>query len=284
MATVTFGGITFDGATAGAGFGLAALPGWYDGAPVRRTGRERPTSDGNFGVDRFYRDARVVTVQGKWVGATVEEAFEARAVLEALQADGRPSPFVVVDHFGTRQVTARLASEPQMSDGIFLPYFDYAFEVVADDPRKYGPEQAPFTGLPTGGSGTPWPAEWSPGYAWGSGGDPGRVSATNGGTATTYPVLEVLGGLGDGVELVETITGSYLRLERFVPATSTVFFDTRTGSAYIDTPANDVSGLLTRRDWSGFAIPGGDTRTVQFNPLGAITGTPRLTVRYAPAY
>lgn len=284
MAVVNFGGITFDGASLDPGFGLRDLVGWYDGAPVRRTSRERPTSDGNFGVDRYYRDARVITLEGTWTGSDIGAAFEARAQLEAVQADGVPSPFMVTDHFGVRTAMVRLGSEPQVSGGIFSPRFTYAFEVIADDPRKYGAELAPWTGMPTSGTGTLWPAVWTPGYEWGTGGDPGRVSATNDGTATTYPVLEVLGGLSSGVELVELITGSYLRLARPIPAGSRAFFDTRTGGAYIDSPSNDVTGLLTRRDWPGFAIPAGATRSVQFNGLGVVSGTPRLTVRYAPAY
>lgn len=284
MAVVMFAGLTFDGASAAPGFGLARLVGWYDAAPVRSETRVRPASDGFFGVDRVYRNGRVITVSGRWVGESVAEAYAAREALAAVQPGGIPSLFSVTDPLGVRSCIVRLASAPTVDDGIYLPHFGYSFDVIADDPRKYGPELAPTTGLPVAGTGAPWPSVWTPGYDWGSGGSPGRVDAFNAGTATTYPILEVTGGLSEGVELVEIITGSYLRLERPIPTTSVVVFDTRTGAAYVDVVSNDVTGLLVRRDWEGFAIPGGSTRTIQFNGLGTASGTPQLTVRYSPAY
>lgn len=282
MAVVNFEGITFDGASYDAGFGLADLPGWYDGAPVRDEGRRRPTSNGNFGVDRFHRDARVISVEGAWTGSSIEEAYEARARIEGIQASGVPSRFEVVDHFGTRWVTARLASAPQCSAELFSPRFTYAFDVIADDPRKYGEEVVSTTGLPSAGTGYVWPALWP--ADWGSGGDPGRVDLVNAGKVDTHPLLEVSGGLGDGVELVEVVTGSVLRLERVIPLGSTVFFNTRTARVYLDDPANDISSFLTRREWSGFAVPAAGSRTVQFNGLGLVSGTPLLTARYSPAF
>lgn len=282
MAVVTFCGITFDGASADPGFGLAKLPGWYDAAPVREEGRRRPISDGNFGVDRFYRDARVITVRGRWVGESIEEAYEKRAELEAMQLDGKPSQLSVTDHFGTRTVMARLANAPQMSDELYAPWFDYAFEVIADDPNKYGPESVLTTGLPTSGTGLVYPITYPLNY--GTGGDPGRVTLTNTGRAPTTPTFEVLGGLSLGVELVEITTGSFLRLERPISVSSTVFFHPRTGRVYLDDPTNDISSFLTRREWAGFTIPAGESRTVQFNGLGVASGSPLLTARFSPAY
>lgn len=281
MTVVTFGGLTFDD-NATSGFTLARLQGWYGGAPSRRTLRDRPQADGAFGSARYYRGARVVSVEGSYIGSSIADAYAARDTLAALQANGLSSSFAVTDQLGTRTATVELVSAPDPDDGLFSPFFTFAFDVVASDPRKYGATLAPFTGLPTAGTGYVWPAVWP--ADWGSGGDPGRVSATNTGTAETSPVLEVIGGLTGGVELVEVVTGSVLRLERDIPATGTVFFDTRTSRVYLDAPANDINSFLTRREWSGFTIPAGATRTVQFNALGATSGTPRLTVRYAPAY
>ena len=281
MTVVTFGGLTFNDA-ATAGFTLSDLAGWYSGAPSRRSVRDRPLADGAFGVSRFYRGARVISVQGSYIGSSVADAYQARDTLAALQSDGRSSQFVVTDDLGVRSCSVELISEPVPDEGLFSPFFKWSFDVVAPDPRKYGPTLAPFTGLPTAGTGYVWPAVWP--ADWGSGGNPGRVTASNTGTSATEPVLEVLGGLAGGVELVEVTTGSYLRLERDIPSTSTVFFNTRTARAYLDVPANDISSFLTRRDWGGFSIPAGGTRTVQFNGLGAVSGTPRLTVRFSPAF
>jgi len=282
MPTITFAGLTFRGDMTVGGYAVARLMGWYDGAPARADLRDRPTADGSFGVNRYYRDARVISVEGDWVGSTMTEAYTARETLASVQATGIPSPFIVEDELGIRSATVLLHKSPVVDDVLTTPFFNWSFDVVAPDPRKYGLEVAPFTGLPTAGTGYVWPAVWP--ADWGSGGDPGRVTLTNAGTAETSPVLEVIGGLGGGAELVEITTGSYLRLERDIPATSTAYFNVRTGRAYLDAPANDISSFLTRRDWAGFRIPAGGSRVIQFNGLGAVTGTPRLTARFQPAY
>ena len=282
MPTISFAGLTFTGDMSTDGFAVARLMGWYDGASSRADMRPRPLSDGSFGVSRFYRGARVISLEGDWVGASMAEAYAARETLAAVQADGLPSTFSVTDELGVRSSVVVVDKSPIVDDVLTAPFFKWSFDVVAPDPRKYGPEQAPFTGLPTAGTGYVWPAVWP--ADWGSGGNPGRVTATNTGTSATEPVLEVLGGLAGGVELVEITSGSYLRLERDIPSSSTVFFDTRTGRAYLDSSANDISSFLTRRDWGGFTIPAAGSRVVQFNGLGAVSGTPRLTVRFSPAY
>jgi len=282
MPTITFAGLTITGDMSVDGFAVARLMGWYDGAPSRSVVRERPQSDGAFGVSRYYRGARVITVEGEWVGSTMADAYAARDTLAGVQADGLPSTFTVTDELGARSCEVTLEKSPVIDDVLRAPFFAWSFDVVARDPRKYGAEVTASTGVPTSGTGYTWPATWP--ATWGSGGSPGRVTLTNTGTSDTSPTLEVSGGLGGGVELVEITTGSYLRLEREIPTSSTVFFDTRTARVYLDIPANDISSFLTRRDWAGFTVPGGASRTVQFNPLGAVSGTPVLTARYAPAY
>jgi hypothetical protein len=152
--------------------------------------------------------------------------------------------------------------------------------MLAVDPARYGPAESVSTGIAVAGSGYTWPAVWP--ADWGIGGVDGRVSVTNDGSVETWPIMQVTGGLSAGVELVEVITGSRLRLDRQIPLGSTAYFNARTGRAYLDSTANDISGFMTGRDW--WSVPPGATRTVQFNPLGAVTGTPVLTVTIAPAY
>jgi hypothetical protein len=43
-----------------------------------------------------------------------------------------------------------------------------------------------------------------------------------------------------------------------------------------------LNGYLTVDDW--FDAPAGETTTVQFEPLGDITGNPTLTLTAAPAW
>ena len=282
MPTISFAGLSFVDDEPDNGYAITRLMGWYDGAPVRSSTRERPQADGAFGVDRYYRGARVISVEGDWVGSSMADAYAARDALASIHSSGTPSTFTVVDELGSRSCQVTLERAPKVDDVMRSPFFSWSFDVVARDPRKYGPEQAVSTGLPTEGTGFVWAATWP--ADWGSGGAAARVEMTNAGTVDTSPVLEVTGGLSGGAELVEITTGSYLRLERDIPATSVVFFNTRTARVYIDIPANDISSFLTKRDWSGFTVPGGSSRTVQFNPLGGTSGTPGLTARYSSAY
>jgi hypothetical protein len=282
MPTISFAGLSFADDQPDNGFAVSRLMGWYDGAPVRSDSRERPQSDGAFGVDRYFRDARVITVEGDWVGSSMAAAYAARDAMASIQSTGVPSTFTVTDDLGVRSCQVTLHREPTVDDVMRSPFFSWKFDVIARDPRKYGPEQVVSTGLPVTGTGFIWEATWP--ADWGSGGSAARVDMTNAGTVPTSPILEVAGGLSGGVELVEITTGSYLRLERDIPETSRVFFNTRTARAYIDIPANDISSFLTKRDWSGFTVPAASVRTVQFNPLGGTSGTPGLTARYSSAY
>lgn len=277
---VNFCGFEFDGAST-SGYGISRLRGWWDAAPARGGDvSDRPNEDGQFDEDRFYRGARVVSLEGSWRGDSILAAYQAREDLSALQADGIPAQFAVTDPLGLKWVTGRLATAPEVDDVIVGPYFKFAFDVVARDPRKYGPEVVDSTGLPTSGSGLVYPVTYP--IDWGTPGDDGRATVENAGRFTSWPVLEVTGGLSSGVELVEISTGSILRLDRVVPEGSTVVFDARRGRAYLDVPSNDVTGFLSRREW--WPVPAAQSRTVQINALGVPSGTPTLTVRVSPAY
>jgi len=278
--TISFAGLTFQGDMVADGFAVERLMGWYDAAPVRSEVDDNPSGDGAFDVDRVFRGARVISVEGDWVGPDMTAAYQAREQIAAMQSDGTPSLFTVTDPLGVRSCMVTLHKEAVVDDVLRAPFFQYSFDLVARDPRKYGPEVSDTTGLGTPGTGYVWPAEWP--AEWGVAGDPSRASVTNAGTALSWPVLEVVGGLSDGFELVEIQTGAVLRLERLIPEGGKVFLDARTMRAYLDTPTNDITGFLTRRDW--WPVPAGATRTVQFNALGTVSGIPQLTVRVSPAY
>jgi len=115
---------------------------------------------------------------------------------------------------------------------------------------------------------------------FGPDGSTGRITITNTGNAATQPSLEVTGGMSGGFVLTEVITGAVIRVERVIPEESTIFIDQATGSVTVDNQS-PITGNVTRSDW--WAVPPGATRVVQFAALGAVTGTPTLTVRYRAA-
>lgn len=250
---------------------------WYSKPDSKSDVRERPSADGAFGIDRDWRSSLALTMDGRFRGPNWATMLTA---LETAAGTDTKVTVTVSDERGTswRSVNVR-RFVPDPMPGAQLCYFE--MDLLATDSRRYGALLSPWTGLPVPGTGQPWPQRWP--AQWGSGGSDGRVTAVNTGSAPTPPLLTVTGGLGGGVQLVEITTGSYLQLDRVIPLGSTVFFDTRTARVYLDTPANDISGFTSRRDWEGFRIPPGATRTVQFNGLGTVTGTPILTLNYSPA-
>lgn len=203
MTSVEFGGVVFDD-QAWSGFTLSKLVGWYDAAPPRYESEQRPQAHGTYRPGIIFRDARVVSVEGSWSGDSLEDAYVARETLASVQADGQESSFAVGDLLGWRSITAGLSSEPKMDDGLFQPFFKFAFDVVAADPFKYGYPDVRSTGLatapappdgstlPTGGlypTGQYTPAESTPGLYSTSG-----VTAAGGGLYTPLPIVPSSGG------------------------------------------------------------------------------------------
>lgn len=275
-----FEGFVFDGGGAGYGWHLADMPGWSDGVAPRPEIVLRPQANGAFGITKVFRGSKVVSVEGSWSGQTLVEARQAREQLAAIQGSGVPSAFTVSSDIGDRTITAFVATQPRMPEHLYSPFFTFAFDVIATDPLKYGPPVRVSTGLPVAGGGLTWPITFP--LTWGAGGSDGRITLENPGTAATVPLLEVTGGLGSGFTIDEVGTGRQVRFDRLVPLGSTIFLNPRTGRAYIDAPGNDVSGFLTRADWP--SLPKWGQTVLQFNALGAVTGTPTLTGEVSPAF
>jgi len=139
------------------------------------------------------------------------------------------------------------------------------------------------TGLTGNGDGTYQPQAVQPTgkfFDWGTPGSTGRAAAANPGTAETVSMLDVTGGLAGGFELVWVPTGQRVRFERPVAASETVRLNPRTGRVTIS--GSDVTGFLTASDW--WTVPPKRAGEVQFLPIGAVSGSPTLTVSTAPAF
>lgn len=279
-ALVTVGGLTLDGTYRMADGVLQVGPrffsDWYSVPESKVELTERPTADGAFDIDQDLLSALPLQLDGWYRGA--DWASTMNTVIGELSS-GRPLTVSVADEVGstTRQVSVRRFI-PRPNPGARM--FEFTLIMVALDPRRYGPHVETATGLSTPGTGVEWPIAFP--VEWGTPGLDGRAEVANDGYALSWPVLEVTGGLSEGVELVEVETGSRLRLDRPIPDGSRVVFDSRSGRVYLDVPENDVTGFLTRREW--WPVPGQTSRAVRFLGLGTVTGTPILTVRVAPAY
>jgi len=282
MTQIFFDGLTFDD-TARTGFTVGSWAGWWDAPPVKTGLSERSVGDGAFAVSRVDRAARPITVNGSYVGTDMQDTYTALRRIAALQANGVPSTFRVVEPFSDLQCVVTLVGAPTLPQKLFSPYFTYSFNVVAADPYLYGPTQTITAGAPASGGGLLFPLGSTSTAYWdfGADGTSGRVSVTNTGTADMYPVLSVTGGSTGGFVVTDVTSGVVVPFSRLIPAGSVVSVNQRTGRAWIDDPANDVSGFLVSPD-SVIVIGPGETHLIQYAPVGVVSGTPSMTISFSP--
>ncbi|MDJ0323164.1 hypothetical protein QMG61_05225 [Cryobacterium sp. PH31-AA6] len=279
--TIDIAGLTVHGEdqhTSGA-LQFVNLIDWYSITESKSDVRERPQAHGAFGIADDFRKSAVISFDG-WCecDSWAETLTRMREVRRALNGN-RPALITVTDELGATSRTVSVRTAPLKEDQ-FARRFTFAVDMVAPDANRYGPAASVSTGLPTSGGGIAYPIVYP--ISYGTPGNPGRVITENPGDEDTYSLLEVTGGLGGGFELTEGQTGQALRFERVIPLGSTVFLNPRTGRAYLDTPGNDVSGFLTRREW--WSVPAQGSREIQFASIGVVTGTPTLTARTSPAH
>jgi len=284
MTQILFDGLTFDD-TASTGFTISSWTGWWDGAPSKTSLEERSSGDGAHQVSAIYRGARTITVEGSYVGTTMEDTYAALLKLAALQADGRPSVFRTVEPFSDLQATVALVGAPLLPNQLAFPFFTYKFDVTAADPYRYGVAQSTSAGAPSSGGGLLFPLGTTSTKYWdfGADGTSGRVNVTNPGTAATYLLLTVTGGMDGGFVITDVTTGVVVPFSRAIPVGSAVTINERTGRAWIDDPANDVSGFLVAPD-AVIRVGPGETHVLQFAPIGVVTGAPTFTAQWSPAY
>lgn len=265
-------GLTFapEGST---GFIFTRLQGWLGSPPMRASMTEYPNSDGAPVPDRNNRSPRVITFDGALAGASSQDAVENfYDRFAAIQSSGVPITFSVERDWGTRSCVVSLmdsAEVDELGDGIVAAV---TAQFIAYDPIKYGPVRTVSTGLASGGGGLEYPLG-SPSGAlyYGANGNLGRVTLTNAGTAAVWPSVTVTGGLTTGFYLQRLDTGQVVRYDRVVPAGSTVDIDFSTGEVLID-GISDGSTYLTRYEF--WSVGPGESVEVQFNAIGASSGTP----------
>lgn len=264
------------------GFYFTDLIDWYSLSASKSPINQRPQATGGFGVSRDWRESLVFTIKGGFWGASHVDALVARDVLMEAVATGEPVTVRVTDDNGPFSRTVSVRSLV-IDDDHGRKTFTFTMDMEAPDPLRYGAVVSLTTDVPVSGGGLLFPLGTTLTAFWdfGMDGASGRVLASNPGTAPTYSDLSVTGGLELGFIATDRSTGEDVRFDRPIPVGSTVTINQRTGRATID-GQSDVSGFLTRRNF--FSVPPGETHQIQFAPLGAITGTPQLTVSTAPAY
>lgn len=286
MTTFTIGGLTAEDGEMNRDRGrlyFSDLGSWYSGAESKTNINERAQGDGANGIDVDLRASAAFTFTGWYEGNTWADVLTMMDRFKQATITRRTIPVSVEDDLGVTSRIVSVRAAPLREDKLARA-FDFAIDMHALDPLRYGPAVSVSTGLPTAGTGITYPITYP--ISYGVAGDPGRVTVSNPGTVDTFSLLEVTGGMSGGFELVEGTTGRTLRFERPIPDGSTIYLNPRTGRVSMDGPS-DVSRYLTRSEfWSVPAAVGGvpGSRLIQFNSLGVVTGNPTLTARTAPAY
>lgn len=271
----------------------SADPGWYltdlgdwDAEPDSKSEiRERPQADGAFEIETDWRQSLAYSIKGLYVGASHLDVQMAKRALKSAAGKGKRVTVAVTDVDGRfTRVSSVRSLIPDDDHG--RRSFTFTLDLVAFDPLMYGDPVSVSTGIPVAGGGLVWPLGSSSAayWDWGVDGTSGRVTLPNDGTAGAWSTVTATGGLSGGfvATAVQGDAVRSVRFERVIPDGSLVSINFRTGRAWIDAPGNDVSGFITVADF--FQVPAGGSLTIQFAPLGVVTGSPLFTATCSPAF
>jgi len=278
MTTVELGGVTFQ-EWAESGWVFTDLIGWWSVPSSRAPHDPIPQGHGAFDPGVDWRDGAVPSFKAIYLGNSESDAIAAVESLMALGTSDAQQVLTVTDAIRT---TSRNVSVEAISviDHHGRNEIEIAVDCFAADPLRYGDAVTASAGLPSLAGGITFPITFP--ITFTSTGDPGRIVLTNEGTQESWPQFTVRGGLSNGFSLVAVETGKEIRFEFPLSPTDEVTVDPRSGQAWINDPSNAVGGFLTVRDW--WSVPPGASRTVQFNGLGSVSGSPLLTGVITPAY
>lgn len=245
-----------------AGLAFETLMGWR-GLPASRGQRSNiPGGHGSFGRTKLNRDSRVIALKGHIIGQDRASFTEARDRFESALAEGIGVMRVATDEgIWEREIEIDTLD---IDDDHGLSATSFTVDMIAPDPRRYGPTQ--FTspvGLPVhlGGVRLPKRMPWNFGST--SGGS--RMVVPNAGSIPVHPVVTVTGGGFSKLTVVDITAGRQLILQLPAVTSADVVLDSATHRVYVG--GQEVTRLLTTRQW--FEIPAGETHKFRFEAPGA---------------
>lgn len=248
------------------------LTGWWGLPDLRGETDDKPGTHGRFVRTQYLRSSRVLTLTGHILAGSNRELMAVRDRLESKLAEGYGLMRVVTSEYGAwdRMVEIdTLDIEPDHGKH----YVKFTVDMVAPDPRRYGPEQlvGPVD-LPvsTGGVNLPQRMPWN----FGSTTQESRLIVSNGGAIPVYPTILVSGGF-DSVTVVDITGGRRLSLQWPIPAGETLALDS--GARRATMGVSDITRWMTNRQW--FEILPGDTHEFRFEALGPID-SPQMWARF----
>ena len=258
MKQIDLGGVTL-AAFATSGWVCSDLTDWRGQAPSKTEHTQRPQQHGAFPVSRVFRSSRALSFKAVYRGGSESEMLDAVDTLSTVGAEG-PVRVSVTESDGSvswRLVTVETA---QYTDHRGAVSGEIAVDMIAADPRRYADGAWQQTGPAVQSGGLVWPAKWP--LVWPVSGSSGRVILPNPGRAPSPAVFRLLGPF-DSALITCVESGARVGFNRPVPAGSVVDISGR--HAVID-GQSDVSRWLQFREWTD--VPGGESRTFQFDPVG----------------
>lgn len=267
------------------GLGLVRQSGWDDLSDAKYNPDPRPRWHGDFDPGVTWGDGLSISVDGRYRGRQ-EQALAAMGQLRALRGLGRT--FMATFHRprGTTRRRVELRSVT-VSHESWQEWADFHLSLIDHDATLLGEERTLSCGVPTHGGGILSPLA-SPVRIEGSAGDPGRVEIVNEGSMSAPLLMRVSGGLSQGVRLHKVETGEAVELDWPILDGQTVILDSAGPTVMLDNQS-DISGRLVQDSWFDASPvdpvtgqPG--VSTIQFTPLGEISGNPMLSVTTASTW
>lgn len=268
-------------ATTNHGWLLQSITDWMSLSESKADIKERPQAYGAFDPGTDWRKSLAITLKVAWLGDSEQELEQAITMLNAIGALDRLVTLSVTttSSIRTRQVSIRNIDPPDTHGRSNLEAI--AIDMIAIDPRSYGPASSGITGLPHHGGGLAYKLMLP--MSFGLAGSDGRARFQNTGSAPTSVNLTVQGGGTDGITLKRVENGATLVLSRPCNADDRIVFNSADSSVMLNDQA-ELSGWMTSDDFDGFDVQTGETCTVQLGIQGDPVGTPMLTLTAAPAY
>lgn len=116
------------------------VEGWYSLPDSKTDFDDRPYGHGSFAPGKDWRSSIPVTIKGWYNGTSRAECLQAKSVLNAVGGRGSLVPVTILDELGqtSRSVSVR---NVDIDDDHGRTWFPYAMDLLAPDPRRYGPPQ-----------------------------------------------------------------------------------------------------------------------------------------------
>lgn len=241
------------------GWSFRDLVDWWGQTADKAEIVERPQGHGAFPARGSLRTSRAISFIANCINgsqAAVESGFDD---LSSVGAEG-PVLMTVETPAGASWRVVKVESVKPTHHRGGSRYGVLAVDLIAPDPRRYADGAWQQTGPAVQSGGLVWPAVWP--LVWPVSGSSGRVTLQNPGRAPSPAVFRLLGPF-DSALITCVESGARVGFNRPVPAGSVVEISGR--HAVID-GQSDVSRWLQFREWTD--VPGGESRTFQFDPVG----------------